>query len=376
MAKKDYYEILGVSKDSSEKEIKKAYRKLAKEYHPDHNKSPEAEEKFKEVGEAYEVLSDPSKRKAYDQFGHAGVDGFGASAPGGAPGGGFSGVYDMGDIFSQFFKGFNGFDGQSEGFGGFSDIFGGGFGQQRSRTRKPQGQDLKYEVDVEFLEAIKGSEVEINVNRSVRCDACDGTGAEDGEVEQCETCGGQGKVRKVQNTLLGSVSVVTNCPECGGAGEVAKEKCHDCNGSGVQSENKDIKIKIPPGAYDGMILRFHNGGSYVKGADSAGDLYIQVNVTPDERFERRGDDIYSTIEIPAYKATLGDVVEIETVHGDVNLKIPSGTQPGAVFRIRGKGAPVVGKDSIGDHYVKVEVVIPNRVNRKQRKVWEELRDVS
>ncbi|MBD3329116.1 molecular chaperone DnaJ [Candidatus Dojkabacteria bacterium] len=375
MAKKDYYEILGVSKDASEKEIKKAYRKLAKEYHPDHNKSPEAEAKFKEVGEAYEVLSDPSKRKAYDQFGHAGVDGFGAGSANGYPGGGFSGVYDMGDVFSQFFQGFSGFDGESEGFGGFSDIFG-GFGGRRAQSRKPKGQDLKYEVNLEFLEAMDGSERVVKVTRDIKCETCDGTGAEDGEMETCKTCGGQGKVRKVQNSLLGSISVVAPCPDCNGTGQSAKEDCPECSGSGIERQKKDLKIKIPAGAYDGMILRFNNGGSFVKGADSPGDLYVQVNVQPDERFERRGDDIYSTIEVPTYVAALGDTAEIETVHGDVNLKIPSGTQPGTVFRIRDKGAPVIGKDRNGDHYVRVEVVIPKRLSRKEREVWESLKSVS
>jgi molecular chaperone DnaJ len=379
MATDNYYEILGVSKTATDKELKKAYRKLAKELHPDHNKASDAEQKFNEVRNAYEVLSDSQKRSAYDQYGKAGVDGFangGGSGFGGGAGGfsgfeGFNGggygqtvdMGDLGDIFNSFFSGGFGND-----MGGFS-----GSGSRR-KSSVGQGVDLRYSIKIDFLEAIKGGEYEMSINHEALCKACKGTGAEGSKLEDCATCGGQGRVRRIQNSFFGQVSVVAECPDCNGEGKKAAKKCHECSGSGTKSEKTTLKIKVPAGSYDGMLLKFRNGGSFAKNGTVAGDLYIELSVDPDERFERRDNDIYSSTFLNAADVVLGMELEVETVQGNVTLKIPSGTQPGTVFRIRGKGSPQVGNDSVfGDHYLRVEVQIPKKLSREEKKLWEELR---
>lgn len=359
--KRDYYEVLGVSKDSSQSEIKKAYRKLAKEYHPDHNKAPNAEEKFKEVREAYEVLSNDEKRKAYDQFGHAATEGFGAG-PSGAYSG-FGGMpFDMGDlsdILNNFFGGGMGFD-----FGGF----GGG----RSRSQQSRGADIKKNIKLSFEDAIWGKEIELEIKRDVVCEKCEGTGAKGKKMEKCETCGGAGRVRRVQNSLLGGISIVTECPDCNGRGEKPVEKCPQCKGSGIQTETKKVKVEIPKGSYDGMILRFRHGGHSGKNGGECGDLFVELQVEPHESFERREDDIYTDVSIPVTIAVLGGEVKVPTPHGDVMMKIPSGTQPETIFRLSGKGSPRLGKKGFGDEYVRVKVDVPKRVSRKEKKLWKEL----
>lgn len=362
MAKRDYYEILGVDKNASEREIKKAYRKLAKEYHPDHNKSEGAEEKFNEIREAYEVLSDASKKSAYDQYGHAGVDGF--SGFGGASQGfsGFDEAFDMGDIFSSVFGNMGGFD------SGFN--FGG-----RKTERKNRGTDLKYNVKIDFMEAMQGGTFTIKLSRDVHCKNCNGTGSADGKTTTCKTCGGNGRIRRVQNSFFGQVSMVSECPDCEGTGQVIEKPCPDCKGSGLTQVKEDLNIKIPAGAYDGMTLKFRNGGNYAKGVPEAGDLYIEVSVKADDRFERNGNDLYSEIEIPVYTAVLGDNINVDTIKGDVKLKIPSGTQSGTIFKLKGHGAPILGKDGyFGDQYVKVDVKIPQKLSGKEKKLWEEMKD--
>jgi len=377
MAKGDYYQTLGIEKSASAQDIKRAYRKLAKEWHPDHNKSAEAETKFKEIREAYEVLADETKRKAYDQYGHAGVDGFGGFSNGSGFEGyqGFGEAFDMGDIFNSVFGGMSGssnmggFD-----FGGFGDVFGGRMSGNRRQARSTQGSDLRYSVKISFIEAMKEGSYKIEINRDILCKKCKGTGAQEGKMETCSTCGGQGRVRRVQNSLLGQISVVTDCPDCAGEGKTAKENCKECAGQGTISETKIQTIKIPAGAYDGMVLRFRGGGNYTKGSDIPGDLYIEISVEVDERFERRGNDIYSTIHIPSYDAVLGAVEDVETVDGKVSLKIPAGTQPGTIFRVKGSGAPIIGKEGTrGDHYVRVNVDIPSKLGRKEKELWESLK---
>jgi molecular chaperone DnaJ len=259
MTKRDYYEVLGVSKTADEKEIKKAFRKMAREFHPDHNKAADAEGKFKEAQEAYEILSDDSKRKAYDQFGHAGAQGFGSQYGGDGGFGGFSGqsgyggapfdMGDLGDMFSSFFGG--GFSGSSDfGFGGNS-------------RRQQGGGDISYSIKLDFMDAMEGGEYKINVKRKVKCTKCDGSGSEDGKVDACKVCGGQGRVRRVQNTILGSMSVIAECPECNGTGKQIKNKCKQCGGDGIEEEKVAIPIKVPAGAYDGMVLRYR--GSEMQG---------------------------------------------------------------------------------------------------------------
>ena len=356
MEKRDYYEVLGVGKESSLQEIKKAYKNLAKKYHPDHNKSSDAESKFKEVQEAYENLSDDSKRKAYDQYGHAGTEGFNPGGGGGYGYSDFGGVpFDMGEIFNQF--------------------FGGEFTSNRSRrSRNGRGSDLRYQVKMDFMETIEDQEIMINVTRDVPCEKCSGTGSENGKLKTCPTCEGVGQVKRVQDSFLGRMSFVSECPDCLGKGKVAENLCTDCNGSGIKSEKEQVKLKIPAGAYDGMILKFGGGGNYPSGGGEAGDLYVELLIDPHGLFERRGDDIYSKESIEIATAVLGDVISVETVHGSVKLKIPAGTQSGTIFRIKRKGMPVVGHPSrVGDHYVQVDVKIPQKISRQERELWEKLR---
>ena len=362
MDKRDYYEVLGVNKDATLQEIKKAYRKLARKYHPDHNKDDDADAKFREVQEAYEVLSDESKKKAYDQYGHAGTEGF-FSQGGGYESHGFdSSHFDMGDIFSQF-------------FGGDRD-FGFDFGERpRSRRRKSEtGSDLRYKVKLDFMESMEEQDISIDVNRDLPCEDCSGTGSESGKTKTCPTCGGSGQVRKVQDSFLVRVSLVSNCPDCEGKGQVPEEVCKACKGGGTFNKKEKVKLKIPAGAYDGMTLRFGGGGNHPQGGGTPGDLYVELVIEPHEIFERRGDDIHSQISIDAATAVLGDTVAVDTVVGKVNLKIPAGTQPGSVFRIGRKGSPVVGHPSRrGDHYVKVNVEIPEKLSREERKIWNMLK---
>ncbi|MCC7290135.1 molecular chaperone DnaJ [bacterium] len=357
MEKRDYYEVLGVSKTASEKEVKKAYRKLAKQYHPDVNKEPDAESKFKEVQEAYEVLSDQSKRSAYDQYGHAGTEGFAGGS------GGFGGFdpnnspFDMGDIFSTFFG------------GGFSDF---GFEGGNKRANSSRGRDLRYRIKMTFLDAMKGEEVEIKVDKEVVCKHCEGTGSDNMKVKTCETCKGSGRVQRVQQSILGRMAFVTECETCGGRGKVPDKECRVCGGEGIKVESEKVKIKIPAGAYDGMILRFRGSGSLNK-SGVPGDLFIEVEVEPHENFERRENDIYSTQDIPVHTAVLGGDVSVDTIDGKVKLKIPSGTQSSTIFRIKEKGSPILGRASErGNHFVKIVVNIPKKLTREERKLWEGL----
>ncbi len=358
MEKRDYYEILGIDKNASEKEIKKAYRLLAKKYHPDHNKEEGAEEKFKEVSEAYEVLSDDSKRKAYDQFGHAGTQGFGSGFDGGYQYGGDP--FDMGnlgDIFGSIF---------GNGFG-----FGQGFSSSQGRSNS--GSDLHYKIKLDFLESMKGGEYKLNISKEVTCQKCSGTGSNDGKSKICSTCGGRGRVQRVQNSFFGQVSVVTECPDCHGEGNVISDPCSECKGKGVVSEKKSVKIKVPAGAYDEMVLRFRGGGNAGERGSESGDLYVEISVEPHEIFERRGNDIYTDLEIDPAIAVLGDNVDADTIDGPVQLRIPSGTQPGAIFKMSGKGAPIIGRESFGDQYVRIKIKIPEKLTREQRQLWEKMK---
>lgn len=357
MEKKDYYDVLGINKDASTQDIKKAYKKLARKYHPDHNKSEDSSAKFKEVQEAYETLSDEKKRAAYDQYGHAGTQGF-------APGGGGANYqdfgdmpFDMGDIFDQFFG------------GGFTSRSRGG----RSR-RAQRGADLKYQIKMDFMDSMKEQEVTIKVKRDGSCEKCSGTGSKSGKLKNCETCGGVGQVKRTQDSFLGRMSFISDCPDCGGKGKVAESLCEECKGRGVKETQEDVKIKIPAGAYDGMTLRFGGGGNHPAGGGEPGDLYVEIIIEPHEIFERRGDDIYSRQSIAIPTAVLGDVVSVNTVWGDVKLKVPAGTESGTIFKIKRKGAPVVAHPSrTGDHYVQLDIEVPKRISREERKLWEQLR---
>lgn len=361
MSKRDYYEVLGLSKSSSKDEIKKAYRKLAKRYHPDKNKENGAEERFKEIQEAYDILSDDQKRSAYDQYGFAGAQSY-SGFNGGSGFSGFSSDFgDLGDLLGNFFGG---------SFAGF-----GGATSRNSSQQSSRGSDLEYSIKVDFEEAIFGTEKEIVYERDIKCEICRGSGSKDGKMKTCSTCGGSGQVRKVQNTIFGSMQVVATCSECGGRGKLISERCSSCSGRGVRREKDSFKIKIPQGMPDGVTLRFSGRGNWGQNSGIPGDLYINVEVKPHKVLERRGDDIYMDLEIDLVTAVLGGEVNVPTVHGDVIMKIPAGTQSGKVLRLKDKGGPKFRGNGNGDQYVKIILVTPTKLTKESKKAWETLRDL-
>ena len=349
--KRDYYEVLGVDRNADEQAIKKAYRKLAMKYHPDRNPdNKEAEEKFKEVNEAYEVLSDATKRQNYDQLGHEGVNGqggFGGFGGQGFSGGGFEDMF--GDIFG--------------------DIFGGGFGGgSRPRRRGPErGEDIRQTVNISFEEAAFGKKASIKVNRSEECSECHGSGAKPGTSKKtCPTCHGQGEVRTVQRTPFGNIASSRTCSTCGGDGEVLETPCPKCSGKGSVRKVKTIEVDIPAGIDDGQMIKLGGQGEVGSKGGPRGDLYIVVNVKPHSLFTRDGFDIYFEMPITFSQAALGDEIEVPTLDGKVKYTIPEGTQTGTVFRLREKGIPKLRGNSRGDQYVKVIVDTPKKLNEKQK----------
>ncbi|MGG1481615.1 molecular chaperone DnaJ [Bacillus smithii] len=353
MSKRDYYEVLGVSKNASKDEIKRAYRKLSKKYHPDINKEPGAEEKFKEVKEAYEVLSDDQKRARYDQFGHEDP----------SQNQGFGG-------------GFSGFDG----FGGFEDIFNTFFGGGGSRRRNPNapraGADLQYSMSISFEEAVFGKETDIQIPKEETCDTCGGSGAKPGtKPETCPHCHGTGQISTEQNTPFGRIVNRRVCTHCDGTGQIIREKCSTCGGTGKVRKRRRIHIKIPAGIDDGQQLRVAGQGEPGVNGGSPGDLYIVFHVKPHEFFERDGDDIYCEMPLTFAQAALGDEIEVPTLHGKVKLKIPAGTQTGTKFRLRGKGAPNVHGYGVGDQHIIVKVVTPTKLTEKQKQLLREFAEI-
>lgn len=352
VSKRDYYEILGVSRNASEDEIKRAYRKLAKKYHPDLNpNNKEAEQKFKEVNEAYEVLSNSEKRARYDQFGHAGVNG---------QAGGFSqGFGGFGDIFDDIF-----------------DMFGGGFSSNR-RSGPKRGADLKYKLDLKFEEAAFGVEKEIKINRNEICSACNGTGAKNGtSKEVCYKCHGTGEVRYAQKTPFGQFVNVRTCDVCNGTGEIIKEKCDKCRGTGKIRKTKRIHVKIPAGVDTGSVIPLRGQGEPGEKGGATGDLYIYINVLPHEIFEREGNDIICEIPINFVQAALGDEIDVPTLEGKIKHNIPEGTQPGTIFKLKNKGIPNVRGYGRGDQYVKIKVEVPRKLNQKQKEILREFAKAS
>ena len=360
MEKRDYYEILGVSKSASGADIKKAYRKLVKKYHPDVNKEADSEEKFKEVQEAYEVLSDESKRAAYDQYGHAGTAGFNSGSTGGYAD--FGGApFDMGDIFNSFFG------------GGLGNDFGFGYSSGNGRKREDIGSDIRYRVRLNFSEAMKGGDYKIKIKREDRCEKCSGTGSKSGKSTECSVCNGSGQQRQVRNTIFGQMAVMSVCSNCNGTGKVVEDPCKECKGTGVKVKEESFTIKIPAGAYDGMVLKFRGGGNAGRNGGSVGDLYVEIEVESSNKFERRGNDIYSSEEIPAYVAVLGGEIKADSIFEPVKLKIPKGTQPGTIFKLKGKGCPIFNsKDERGDQYVRIVVNIPTKLSSTEKRLWEEM----
>ena len=348
--KRDYYEVLGIQKGASEDEIKKAYKKLARKYHPDMNPGDkEAEEKFKEVNEANEVLSDPEKKARYDQFGFAGVDpNYGAGAGGGAYGGGFD-FGDLGDIFGSFFGG---------GFGG---------GQRRNPNAPQRGESIRASVSVSFTEAAFGCEKSVTLERSEQCPTCKGNGCAPGTTpEICPDCHGTGTVQTRRQTPMGVFASNGPCRKCGGTGRLIHQPCPDCRGTGAVRKRKTIKVNIPAGIDHGQTISLRGQGNAGKNGGSAGDLLITVMVQPHELFRRDGVDVFCEAPITFAQAVLGAELEIPTIDGKVKYSIPEGTQTGTVFRLKGKGIPVLNGRGRGDQYVTVTIETPRNLNKEQK----------
>ncbi|HPT83272.1 MAG TPA: molecular chaperone DnaJ [Limnochordia bacterium] len=347
MAKEDYYDILGVPRGASDEEIKKAYRRLARKYHPDVNKDPGAEERFKLINEAYSVLSDPEKREQYDRFGHAAFDDLGQ---GGFGGFGFPGFDDLGDLFSEFF---------------------GGFGT-RQTNRPERGADLSYELSIEFEEAAFGTETEITIPRTEICDHCGGNRAEPGTpIVTCAQCNGTGRMTFTQSTPFGHFTTTRTCTHCHGEGRTFATPCTVCHGSGTQRKMSRVTVKVPPGINDGQRLRLAGKGEAGRRGGPPGDLYVVVRVKPHKLFRREGQDVVLEVPISFVQAALGDEIEVPTLDGDVKLRIPEGTQSGRVFRLRNKGIPHLRGPGRGDQLVHVKVVTPTKLTAKQKELLRE-----
>lgn len=350
--KRDYYEVLGVSKGASDDELKKAFRKEAKKYHPDlHPGDKEAEAKFKEINEAYEVLSNPEKRQKYDQFGHAGVD----SNYGAGGGYGGSGFGDFGDIFS--------------------DIFGGGFGFGGSGGRRNgprRGNDVRQVVTISFEEAAFGCKKKINITKQEDCPTCKGTGAKPGtSAETCSHCHGTGQIQTQQRTILGYMTNVTTCPHCQGSGKIIKDPCRDCRGTGKVRKTRTVEIDIPAGIDDGQTMQLSGQGEAGERGGPSGDLLITVRVRPHQMFERSGNDVYLNMPVTFVQAALGATLIVPTLDGVVEYDIPEGTQSGTRFRLRGKGIPFIRGKNRGDQYVTVEVEVPKNLSQRQKEILRE-----
>lgn len=349
MSKRDYYEILGVSKTANEAEIKKAYRALAVKYHPDKNPDdPAAEERFKEAAEAYSVLSDQQKRAAYDRFGHQGV---GA----GSGFGGFEGGYsNFDDIFEMF---------------GFGDMFG---GRSSRRTTVQRGSDLRYDLEITLEDAATGKDETLRIPRLEQCDECDGSGAESGtQPETCVSCGGSGQTRYQQ----GFFSVMRTCPNCAGRGRIIKSPCKKCRGQGRVERERTIEIKIPAGVETGSRLRVSGEGEAGVGGGPSGDLYVVIHVREHERFERQGADLYTAVPVTFAQAALGADISVDTLDSSETIKVPAGTQTGTVFRVKGHGMPNLGGRGKGDLFVAVTLMTPKTLTKEQRKLLEQLAEI-
>ncbi len=350
---RDYYEVLGVARGADTKEIKTAFRRLARQYHPDVSQEANAEEKFKEINEAYEVLADDEKRARYDRFGHAGVNGSGGGSYG--PGMGGMGFEDIFDIFNSAFG-----DSPS--------------GRRRAST---SGRDRRVDVTIDFVEAVFGVEKEIEFQRLERCDVCEGSGAAEGSrTVTCRTCGGKGEVRQVQQTFLGSIVRVNTCPNCGGKGKNISKPCRNCDGSGRRRKQTALNVKIPAGVSEGIQIQVRGDGDAGEHGAPAGNLFVVVHVKDHKFFKRKENDIILDISVNVAQATLGDRITVDTVDGPVELSVPPGTQTGKVFRLRGKGIPRLRSDGSnsgrGDQLVYVQVETPTHLTERQRELFEQL----
>lgn len=354
---KDLYAILGLSKGASIDEVKQAYRKMSKEWHPDKHKGDKAAEtKFKEINEAYETLSHEDKKKMYDQFGTTGGPGGGG---GGAGFGGFDfsgfqngNMGDLGDIFSSF--------------------FGGSQAGRRARPRDDRGADHEATVDITLEEVVTGVDRTLSFRRNSRCATCEGSGKKEGtDMMSCKECGGTGQVTRTAQSFFGTIRQSAVCDTCGGSGKIPKEPCGTCHGEGRVSEKATVTVRIPPGIDHGQTLRVEGQGDAGRRGATSGDLYVHIRVAPDKRFERGGADLASQLTIPAIDAILGAEIDVPTVHGPVKMQVPEGTQPGTQMRLKGKGLPVLSSSKMGDHYVTLNVEIPKKLSRHERKILEE-----
>jgi len=362
LAKRDYYDVLGISKGASEDEIKKAYRSLAKKYHPDVNKAPDAEAKFKEINEAYEVLSDPNKKSTYDQFGFAGMDGAQANGGGFGGFGSMGGMDDLNDIFSSFFGGNSGF---------------GGFGSSRSsRKNGPiKGENRYMSMTIDFLDSVHGVDKNININVDCHCNHCNGSGAASSkDIESCPTCNGTGQVVRQTRSMFGVMQQVGQCPDCGGSGKYIKKRCPKCGGKGYETVKENVEVSIPAGISSGQQVRIAGYGEHGLNGGNNGDLYIEIDVKPHKNFKREGNNIYIKVPISSLDATLGTKIDVPTVHGDVELNIPAGTQPNTKFKLKGYGVPDVRGNGTGDQYVEVEVNIPLKLSKEEKALYQKMRD--
>lgn len=355
---KDLYAVLGLSRNASPEDVKKAYRKMSKEWHPDKHKGEKGvEDKFKEINEAYEVLSNPQKKQMYDQFGSTG----GGQAGGGQGFGGFdfsgfgNGGADFGDIFENF-------------FGGAAR------GQPAART---EGADREIEITIDFTDAVTGARLPVRMQKLAGCTTCGGSGAEPGtKIVTCSTCGGAGQTVRTVNSFFGQIQQRGVCPACSGSGKVPESPCRTCKGEGRLQEPLEVEIDVPAGIDDGQTLRIRGRGDAGLRGSQSGDLYVHIRVRPDPRFKREGSDIRSQVNVPVIDAILGGSAEVETVQGATTVQVPEGMQPGQVFRIRGKGMPHLGSSRHGDHYVTINVDIPKKLGRKERKLLEEWRGMN
>ena len=346
MAKRDYYDVLGVQRDAETEEIKKAYRNLALKHHPDRNPGDsEAEEMFKEAAEAYEVLHDPEKRQIYDQFGHEGLQGTGFSGFGG-----FEDIFSsFGDLFEEFFGG----------------------GRRRRRGGPSRGRDLRYDLEIDFLDAAQGSEVELIIPRNETCEDCNGTGSTTGERETCATCGGHGQVYQSR----GFIRLATTCPACGGAGQQITDPCATCSGHGLVTREKTVSVRIPGGVDTGSRLRLRGEGESGRLGGPSGDLYVVIHVKPHEFFEREGDHIICTVPISMIDAALSAEIDVPTLENDRKLKIPKGTNSGDVLRFRGEGFPNLRGYGRGDQIMEIKVLTPTRLSKRQEELLREFAEL-
>lgn len=359
--KRDYYEVLGLDKSASQDDIKKAFRKLAFQYHPDRNKEPDAEEKFKEISEAYAVLSDEQKKSQYDRFGHAGISGH-YTQEDIFRGADFSSIFrDMGfgdDIFSRI----------------FGSMFGGGFGgfqTTRRRSGPPRGRDIETRIEITLEQAAFGAEVELSINRAEKCSKCDGSGAEPGhQVISCPQCKGSGQIQQRTQSIFGSMITVTTCPRCQGRGQVPEQSCSKCGGNGLENRRRTLSINVPEGIEDGVYMTLRGQGDAGPYGGPNGDLYVGVRIKPHKELIRRGSDVIYEAEISFPQAALGTEIEVPILKGTDKLYVPAGTQNGDILRMKGKGIP--GRYGRGDQLVHVTVVVPKRLSRRQRQLIEQL----